>query len=235
MKIIVSNALLKWKEESLESLSFQDGLKVVDVVIDTSKQYQTHMGFGGAFTDACIINYLKLDKQKREEVIKALFSKEGLQYNLARYPIHSTDFSKETYFYVDNDDKTLKTFSVEKDKDRLNLVKECLKHCPDMQIFASCWTPLPHMKNNNDPYHGGHLLKEYYQLWADYLAMALKAYEENGVHIDVLSPQNEPMASQVWESCLYTPEEEALFIKDYFSWIFTQKSFVIINKHSFSN
>jgi glucosylceramidase len=62
---------------------------------------------------------------------------------------------------------------------------------------------------------GGKLLPEYRQTWADYYVKFIKTYEQLGMPIWGLSVQNEPMATQKWESCVFTGEEERDFIKDF--------------------
>jgi glucosylceramidase len=69
------------------------------------------------------------------------------------------------------------------------------------------------MKSNGSLLNGGHLLKEYYGVWAEYLGKFLLKIKTYGLNIDALSVQNEPQAVQTWESCIYSGEEEALFIK----------------------
>ena len=71
------------------------------------------------------------------------------------------------------------------------------------------------MKTNNDMLHGGKLKPEYFQTWADYFVKYVKAYEKEGIPIWGLTVQNEPMAVQVWESCIFTAEEERDFVRDY--------------------
>ena len=70
------------------------------------------------------------------------------------------------------------------------------------------------MKDNNDVLHGGKLKKEFYQPWADYYTKFIKAYEADGIPIWGITIQNEPMATQKWESCVYTAEEERDFLKN---------------------
>jgi len=71
------------------------------------------------------------------------------------------------------------------------------------------------MKDNNDLLHGGHLKAEFKQSWANYFVKFIKTYEAKGIPVWGLSVQNEPMAKQRWESCVYTAEEERDFIKGY--------------------
>jgi glucosylceramidase len=63
--------------------------------------------------------------------------------------------------------------------------------------------------------HGGKLLPKYYQSWANYYVKFINAYENEGVPVWGLSIQNEPMATQKWESCIYTATEERDFLKNY--------------------
>jgi glucosylceramidase len=69
------------------------------------------------------------------------------------------------------------------------------------------------MKDNNDMLHGGHLLPQYRQVWANYFVKFIQAYEAQGIPVWGLTVQNEPMAKQTWESCMYTTAEERDFVK----------------------
>jgi glucosylceramidase len=82
-------------------------------------------------------------------------------------------------------------------------------------LFASPWSPPAWMKSNNDMLHGGRLKPEYYSSWANYYVKFIKAYQSQGIPVWGLTVQNEPMAKQRWESCIYTAEEERDFIKNY--------------------
>jgi glucosylceramidase len=62
---------------------------------------------------------------------------------------------------------------------------------------------------------GGKLLPEFRQAWADYYVKFIKAYEKEGIPVWGLTIQNEPMAVQRWESCVYTADEERDFLKNY--------------------
>ncbi len=47
-----------------------------------------------------------------------------------------------------------------------------------------------------------------------YYTKFIKEYEKNGMPVWGISIQNEPMAKQTWESCIYTAEEERDFLKN---------------------
>ena len=71
------------------------------------------------------------------------------------------------------------------------------------------------MKDNNHMLHGGKLLPEYYDAWALYYTKFIKAYEAKGIPVWGITIQNEPMAVQRWESCVYSAEEERDFLKNH--------------------
>jgi glucosylceramidase len=62
---------------------------------------------------------------------------------------------------------------------------------------------------------GGMLKPEYYQAWANYYVRFIKTYQKEGVPIWGITIQNEPMATQKWESCIYTGEQERDFLKKF--------------------
>lgn len=189
------------------------------IMIDIDKTFQTIEGFGGAFTDASAINFAKLPEEKQEEFLKACFDPvEGNGYTLCRTTIHSCDYSAEMYTYDEVEgDKELKHFSIEHDmKYRVPFIKRALETAGgNIKIYASPWSPPAWMKTNNDMLHGGKLKPEYSQTWADYFVKYVKAYEKEGIPIWGLTVQNEAMAVQVWESCIFTAEEERDFVRDY--------------------
>jgi len=71
------------------------------------------------------------------------------------------------------------------------------------------------MKDNNDMLHGGKLLPEYYDAWALYYTKFIKSYRDEGVPVWAITIQNEPMATQIWESCIYQADEERDFLKNH--------------------
>lgn len=207
--LIVSNAKERWSQKTFLNVDKSD----VQIKIDRLNKDQTIFGFGGAFTDAASVTYHSLSDSKRKEYIKAYYSMEGLGYVLGRYPIMSTDFSPYSYEYIT--EEGLQSFSLDNDKARLELVRDALSENKDIWITALPWSPCAFMKDNNDRCHGGSLLKEYYDLWSSVIVKAVQELDKEGVHIQCLSTQNEPLAKQTWESCIYTSEQEAIFLKDY--------------------
>jgi len=188
------------------------------IILDPKKTFQTIVGFGGALTDASAETLAKLPPEKRSEILTAYFDKEkGIGYNFCRTHINSCDFSSESYAYTEVDgDVDLEHFSVAHDlKYRIPLIKDAMDIAgDDFKLFASPWSPPAWMKTNNHMLRGGKLKPEYYQAWADYFVKFIRAYEAEGVPVWGITIQNEPMAVQTWESCIYTAEEERDFVKN---------------------
>ena len=188
------------------------------VFVDPSKTFQSFFGIGGALTDAAAETFYKMPKDKQQEFLKAYFDKQsGIGYTVARTNISSCDFSSDTYNYVQEGDAALKTFNIQHDKKfKIPFIKEAMNAAGGkLKLFASPWSPPAFMKDNNDVLHGGKLKKEFYQPWANYYTKFIKAYQKEGVPVWGITIQNEPMATQKWESCVYTGEEERDFLKNY--------------------
>ncbi len=190
----------------------------VCVFVDPAHSFQTMLGIGGALTDAAAETYAKLPKAQQQEFMKAYYSPTaGIGYTLGRTSIHSSDFSSGSYTYVTDEDKALKTFSVKHDEQfRIPFIKQAMAAAGGkLTLFVSPWSPPAWMKTNKSMLQGGKLLPEFRQTWADYYVRFIKTYEQLGIPIWGLSVQNEPMATQSWESCIYTGEDERDFIKGY--------------------
>lgn len=190
----------------------------ISVFVNPEKQYQTFIGIGGAITDASAEVFAKLPKDKQQELLSAYYDKDkGIGYTLARTNIHSCDFSSGSYTYVSDEDKNLTTFNIQHDKQfRIPLIKKAIESTDgNLLLFASPWSPPAFMKNNKDMLHGGKLLPEYYQSWAAYFTKFIKAYQSEGIPVWGITLQNEPMATQRWESCIFTAEEERDFLKNF--------------------
>ena len=188
------------------------------VFVDSTKTFQTLVGIGGALTDAAAETFYILPEQKRRQFLQACFDPQnGIGYTLGRTHINSCDFSSSSYTYVTEGDKELNSFDISHDlKYRIPFIKEVLATAgKEMSLFISPWSPPAWMKDNNDMLHGGKLKPEYYDAWALYYTKFIKAYENHGIPIWGLTVQNEPMAVQTWESCVYTGPEERDFVKDH--------------------
>jgi glucosylceramidase len=205
-----------------DTLSFADFDQPLEtqpsIFIDASHQFQTFVGIGGALTDAAAETFAKLPADKQKEVLDAYYDKsKGIGYSIGRTNINSCDFSSDMYTYVKDGDKDLGSFNVGHDeKYKIPLIKKAMEASGGkLNLFISPWSPPGWMKDNNDMLHGGRLRPEFYDAWANYYVKFIQAYEKENIPIWGLTVQNEPMAKQTWESCMYTAEQERDFIKNH--------------------
>jgi len=190
----------------------------VYVFVNPSKSFQTFMGIGGAITDASAEVFAKLPVEKQNEFLTAYYNQDkGIGYTLARTNINSCDFSSGSYTYIEEGDKELKTFDIAHDKTfKIPLIKKATEAAGGkLPLYASPWSPPAFMKDNSNVLKGGKLLPEFFTSWAMYYTKFIKAYEADGLPVWGISIQNEPLATQTWESCIYTAEEERDFLKNH--------------------
>ena len=203
-----------------ESLTFQPQIRdLPSVLVDPGHRFQTIQGFGGSFTEAAADTFYKMSPEVRAEILKAYFDlQSGNGYSLCRTHINSCDFSLGNYAYAEMPgDVELKSFSIEHDRRQLiPMIKEAAHVAGHpLRLLASPWSPPAWMKTNGQMNHGGKLKPEYREAWAHYYARYVEEYEHEGLPIWGLSVQNEPLAVQTWDSCIYTGEEERDFVRDY--------------------
>ena len=182
--------------------------------IDPEQYYQEFLGFGGAFTESTGYALSTVNKDIYNRILDDYFSTSGINYSFGRLPIGSSDFSLDSYSYSYKND--LSDFSIERDmKYIIPTIKSALKRNGNIKFVASPWSPPAFMKNNNRLILGGHLKNEYKKVWADYLVKYVNSYKNEGINIDFMTIQNEPDATQIWESCRYSAKDEADILKNY--------------------
>jgi glucosylceramidase len=197
----------------------EPGYEAPSVVVDASKRFQAIEGFGGAFTEAAADTFARMDSNAQSAILKAYFDPlEGLGYSLCRTHINSCDFSLGNYAYDETPgDEQLEHFSIDHDlRTMIPFIRGAMQVAGrPIKFFASPWSPPAWMKTNGQMNFGGKLKPEYRDAWARYYARYVKAYQEEGIPIWGLSVQNEPEATQTWDSCIFTGEEERDFVRDY--------------------
>lgn len=205
--------LLKEKELN----GFEDSFENMEnnvIIIYPEIQYQEIIGFGGALTESSGYVFSRFSDEVKNRFIKDYFSEGGICYNFCRLPIQSCDFSLSTYAY--SNEEYLKDFSIERDKKYIiPLINAAQNENNNIKFISSPWSPSEFMKTNNNMCHGGKLKEEYKKLWAEYICKYIKKYSEENIKINYLTAQNEPDAKQIWESCLYSADEEADYVLNY--------------------
>ncbi len=181
-------------------------------------EYQTLLGFGGAMTEAAGYSFSKLTEENQEKALELYFGRTGNNYRLIRSHIDSCDFSLSTYAAMnDPEDTKMNSFCLEREE---QYILPLLRSATDkagkaFDLMLSPWSPPAFMKTNQSRTHGGKLKEEYHKAWAEYICRYVKEYEKKGFRVNRLTIQNEPAAVQTWDSCVYTAEEEKVFLRDY--------------------
>lgn len=203
--------------------------------------FQTVQGWGCAMTEASCYLLSQMTPENRREALAKWFGPEGMNARFIRMHIDSCDYSLSEYQAVEDPiaDPQLKTFNIDRDRKwTLPVVKEAIAMAGgDLRVLLSPWsppyqwkTPPEFSKNDAAVYggaelnidtdkpgrcFGGRLKKEYYRSWAKYLVKFIQAYLAEGIPVTMLSLQNEASAATAWDSCLWSGEEERVFLKEH--------------------
>ncbi|MGL4512477.1 MAG: glycoside hydrolase family 30 beta sandwich domain-containing protein [Lacipirellulaceae bacterium] len=174
----------------------------VVVSINSAQAFQTMDGFGAAMTNSAAWTLqTRLTQPNRDRLMGTLFgSQDGIGLNYLRLAAGSSDFTASG-FYTYNDrgpgqtDVPQANFSINPDRATiLPALQQAKGANPDLKLMAAPWSPPGWMKTNNSVI-GGSLRPEYYASYATYLRKFVEAYAAEGLPIDLLSVQNEPLHS----------------------------------------
>lgn len=181
------------------------------------------MGFGASLTESSGYVISTLPQEDRTALLQALFDPEmGLGLNLLRQPMGSPDFALSMYTYDDlpegEEDFSLSLFSIDRDRRFIiPYLKEALGVNPDLLIMASPWSPPAWMKTGRGliSSEGGRLREDCYEVYARYFVKFIQAYEEEGIPIYAITPQNEILyAPPAYPGMLMSADEQARFISE---------------------
>lgn len=214
------------------------------ISIDPEERYQRIEGFGAALTgsSAYLINQ-KLNASQRQALLQDLFNPEsGIGITALRLTIGASDFSLEDYTYNDlpagETDYELQKFSLDYERtDLLPLLSQIGDIAPDVTIIASPWTAPAWMKSNGS-LHGGSLKAEAYDVYANYFVRYITGMNEEGIVIDAVTIQNEPLHTAGYPSMRMTAEEQNTFIKSHLGPAFSEASLdtkIILYDHNWDN
>lgn len=188
-------------------------LPLIDV--DSGNLCQEISGFGGAFTESACHVLSCLPAEDRQAVLKAYFHPvDGIGYRLGRTHINSCDFSLENWSCWQTPESILDLSRYEQAIFPVIREAQRLAQVP-IRLLASPWSPPPWMKTNGRMTRGGSLQPHHRDAWARAMCDWILGCGRAGIDIWALTVQNEPAAEQVWESCLYSAEEERDFVRDH--------------------
>ena len=194
-----------------------------NVMVDTTQRYQSVDGFGYTLTSgsATLINNLGSAKPA---LLTELFgtASNSIGINYLRISIGASDLSSAVYTYDDmpagQTDPTLANFNLAPDKSPgtglISLLKEITAINPGIKILATPWSPPVWMKDNGNS-KGGSLQPQYYDEYAQYFVKYIEGMKAEGVTIDAITPQNEPLNPDNNPSLVMTAEQQLDFIKNH--------------------
>lgn len=191
-----------------------------DIIVDTTQIYQTVEGFGYSLTggSAYVIN--RLPAADKASLLQELFGNgaNSISISYLRISIGASDLNASVFSYDDmpsgQTDESLANFSLNADKtDLIPLLKEILAINPTIKILGSPWSPPVWMKDNNSSI-GGSLLPQYYSAYAQYFVKYIQQMKAEGITIDAITPQNEPLNDGNNPSMIMTALQQADFIKN---------------------
>lgn len=209
-------------QKQSETLQFKSGDNgYPDINMDTTKTYQTIDGFGFSLTDGSAQLIDGLPTSMQEDLLQELFGKgeNDIGVSYLRVSIGASDLSAEVYTYDDmpagQTDVDLDHFDLRKDMSKvIPVLKKILAINPNLKIMGSPWTPPVWMKSNENSI-GGSLLPQYYSVYAQYFVKYIQAMKAEGINIDAITPQNEPLYGGNNPSMLMSATEQADFIKNH--------------------
>ncbi len=189
------------------------------IVVDTTQRFQMIDGFGYTLTGGSAQHMMRMSAAARSALIKELFDTSGTNIGVSylRISIGASDLNERAFSYDDlttgETDPEMKEFDLGPDKaDVIPVLKEILAVNPRIKILGSPWSPPTWMKTNNDT-RGGSLKPEFYDAYARYFVKYIQEMKKEGIRIDAITVQNEPLHPGNNPSLLMLPEEQAAFIK----------------------
>ena len=190
-----------------------------NIEIDPSKTYQNIDGFGYTLTGGSVEVINQLSVSKKEALLQELFGngENSIGVSYLRLSIGASDLNSSVFSYDDlpagQTDITLSQFSLSKDQALVDMLKKILTINPNIKIIATPWSPPVWMKDNGSS-KGGSLKPEYYAVYAQYFVKYIQEMKKNGITIDAVTPQNEPLHPGNNPSMYMTAEQQRDFIKN---------------------
>jgi glucosylceramidase len=214
------------------------------ITLDPNTVHQEIEGFGAALTgsSAYLINS-KLNSSQRNALLQDLFNPEtGIGISALRLTMGSSDFSLHDFTYDDipagQTDYPLANFSLAEDQeDVIPIMKAINAISQDITVISSPWSPPAWMKSNGSLY-GGTLDSDAYEVYSNYFLKYINGMEDEGITIDAVTIQNEPLYAAPYPSMNMSSDEQNLFIKNHLGPLFQDNSItskIILYDHNWDN
>jgi glucosylceramidase len=234
----IQNEAEVWLTDPARGILFQQTENVVlsqnetltpTILINDQMQYQEMEGFGFTLSQGSAMHLLGMDKEKRRELLKELFGDGANDINISylRLSIAASDLNETVFSYHDiengQNDPELSQFDLGPDReDVIPILKEILEINPKITLMGSPWSPPAWMKDYQDT-RGGKLLPENYPAYALYFIRYIEQMAEEGIHIDAITVQNEPLHPGNNPSLLMLADEQRDFVKNHLGPMFEEK------------
>ena len=225
----VKNEVDVWITKADETIKLQKQTSILafttasnsfqNIEIDPSKTYQNIDGFGYTLTGGSVEVINQLSASKKEALLQELFGngENSIGISYLRLSIGASDLNSSVFSYDDlpagQTDITLSQFSLSKDQALVDMLKKILTINPNIKIIATPWSPPVWMKDNGSSI-GGSLKTEYYGVYAQYFVKYIQEMKKNGITIDAVTPQNEPLHPGNNPSMYMSAEQQRDFIKN---------------------
>lgn len=191
------------------------------IIIDESHTLQSIDGFGFALTGGSAELMMKMSPEARKSLIEDIFLASGnhIGASYLRISIGSSDLNSFVFSYDDlkegETDFNLEKFDLGQDrKDVIPVLKEILRVAPDIKILGSPWSAPVWMKTNGKV-KAGSLKPECYPVYSQYFVKYIQSMKNEGINIDAITVQNEPLNSNNTPSMRMSAAEQADFIKNH--------------------
>ena len=185
---------------------------------DAARPLHEFLGLGASLTDASAWILAHMDPERREALLRDLFTPAGCNLGAIRLNIGASDYSTGLYSYDDTPgDTAMHDFSLARDDHFLVPMARAVKAVrPDLFTFASPWSPPGWMKTSGLMI-GGNLKDECMPALANYFTEYARGYAARGVGIDAVTVQNETMCETggQYPCCTYPAEQEGRFVRDH--------------------
>ena len=209
-------------EGEVDIASFNDDLDHT-ISIDASQKYQSVEGFGFAVTGGSALHLQQMQTDRRAQLLNELFgdAKGEIGLSFIRISVGASDLDRFPFSYNENSADTQHDgFSLETDKEYLiPTLKQILEINPEIKIMASPWSAPTWMKQGGS-FRGGILLPEFYASYALYLAIYIEKMQAEGISIDYLTVQNEPLHDGNNPSMYMSAAEQTAFVRDHLGPVF---------------
>ncbi|POY35941.1 glucosylceramidase [Solitalea longa] len=233
------SVLFQKQPQSLQFSTRSNTGLIIDV--NPKETYQSIDGFGYTLTGGSADHLMGMSQAARTALLNELFGTDGNQIGTSylRLSVAASDLNDHVFSYDDlpegETDVEMKKFDLGPDKKNLiPVIKEILAINPKIKFLASPWSPPKWMKTNNDT-RGGSLKPEFYDAYALYLVKYIQVIKAQGIVIDALTVQNEPLHPGNNPSLLMLAADQAIFVKKHLGPAFKKagvKTKIIIYDHN---